>query len=115
MPFEKATKALFNRVHAISGGEKITYNYASGGSDTLDAIIGSTDFTQGNQMMGQTFLLTSHDFTVRVSDLSALPERGDSIVFKGKTYTVMIDSGSAMYRFSDYSRQNIRIHTKELT
>ena len=114
MPFEKATKALFNRVLSASGKSKITYNHASGGSQSLDAVVGSTDFTQGNAAMGQTFLLTSHDFILRVSDLSDLPERGDSIEYNGVTYTVMIEGGNAMYRFCDYSRQNIRVHTKEV-
>jgi hypothetical protein len=114
MPFDKATKVLFNRVFSASGGTKVTYNRASGGTLTLDAIIGSTEFAQGNSLVGETFLLRSHDFIFRYSDLGFEPERGDSIVHGGVTYTVMIESGSAMFKFCDYSRQNIRVHTKEL-
>ena len=114
MPFDKATKALFNRVLSASGKSVVTYNYASGGSVSLEAVIGSTDFTQGNGATGQTFLMTSHDFIFRVADLNQLPARGDSVVFNGVTYTVMIDGGNAMYRFCDYSRRNIRVHTKEV-
>ena len=114
MPFDRATKLLFNAVSRAAGGVKVTYNRASGDSLTLACIVGSTTFENGNSVMGETFLLHSNDFIFRTADLGFDPERGDSIIYNGVTYTVMIESGQAMYKFCDYSRNNIRVHTKEL-
>ena len=79
----------------------------------VNATPGRTLFRAEDQY-GVTVRTESRDFLVAASELSAEPERGDSILYNGCRYEVLAPNGEPVWRWSGAYRWTRRIHTKEI-
>ena len=84
----------------------------------LPATIGRTVFKVSDDY-GRYQYIESRDYLVTAADLvlngeTTLPESGDEIVENGQIYEVMAPNGEPEWRYSDSSRQCLRIHTKHI-
>lgn len=117
MSLSAAAKALAATVKAVAG-TAITYRrqpYAV----ALTAVKGRSEFNVETQP-GIVEKIETQDWIISTSDLRlngslVLPKRGDVVeeVDGGKTYRweVMAPGGENVYRFSDRSRIQIRVHS----
>lgn len=117
--FDSASKALFTTLRQAAG-VKVTYTQAASGSTcSLTAVRGRTQFSQVNDRTGETTFMETNDFLIKSKDLRisgsvVTPTRGDRIAYDGVTYTVLSDGSDAMFKYTDQSRQTMRIHCKEV-
>ena len=79
----------------------------------LPATIGRTVFKVSDDY-GRFQYIESRDYLISATDLATLPEKGDEIVENGFVYEVMAPNGEPEWRYSDSSRQCLRIHTKHI-
>ncbi len=77
---------------------------------TLPAILGRTSLTTVDSE-GVLVIVDTTDFVFRQSDLNLTPERDDSILHNGITYSVI----QPIFRRSDPYGQTIRVFTKAIT
>jgi len=82
----------------------------------LPATIGRTVFKVSDDY-GRFQYIESRDYLISAVDLVldgkiSLPEKGDEIVENNQIYEVMAPNGEPEWRYSDSSRQSLRIHTK---
>ena len=80
------------------------------------ATIGRTVFKVSDDY-GRFQYIESRDYLITAADLVldgviTLPEKGDEIVENGQIYEVLAPNGEPEWRYSDSSRQCLRIHTK---
>jgi len=97
----------------------VTYQRKAGGSITVNACLGSSQFEAENSQ-GLIERYESRDFLVKASELvmdgeTFLPQHGDRIVDgqAGMTYEVL-EAGGECWRYSDPHRISLRIHTKQV-
>lgn len=93
-----------------SFSEQITITH-SGNSYPMLSAIGKTpwviDDGNGIQVLSET-----RDYLVKKSDLPFDPERGDLIADEnGDQYEVSVPSGDAPWRWANFSKTLLRIHT----
>ena len=88
------------------------------GSDSAEvqATIGKTVFKVIDDY-GRYQHIESRDYLISTGDLllnntQILPEPGDEIIENGFIYEVMAPNNEPEWRYSDSSRQSLRIHTK---
>ena len=82
----------------------------------LPATIGKTVFKVSGDY-GRFQYIESRDYLVSTVDLllngeTTLPEKGDEIIESGQIYEVLAPNSEPEWRYSDSSRQCLRIHTK---
>ena len=82
----------------------------------LPATIGRTVFKVSDDY-GRFQYIESRDYLVSAVDLIldgviTLPEKDDEIIESGQIYEVMAPNSEPEWRYSDSSRQCLRIHTK---
>ena len=82
----------------------------------LPATIGRTVFKVSDDY-GRFQYIESRDYLLTAADLvldgiTVLPEKGDEIIESGQIYEVMAPNSEPEWRYSDSSRQCLRIHTK---
>ena len=82
----------------------------------VPATIGKTVFKVTDDY-GRYQHIESRDYLISTADLvlnntQILPEPGDEIVENGFIYEVMAPNNEPEWRYSDSSRQSLRIHTK---
>jgi len=85
-------------------------------SAELPATIGKTVFKVSDDY-GRFQYIESRDYLISAAELvldgiTVLPEKGDEIVENGQIYEVMAPNSEPEWRYSDSSRQCLRIHTK---
>jgi len=82
----------------------------------LPATIGRTVFKVSDDY-GRFQYIESRDYLVNSADLvlsgiTVLPKKGDEIIESGQIYEVLAPNSEPEWRYSDSSRQCLRIHTK---
>lgn len=93
-------------------GERVVYKHKDS-EKTVTAVIGKTVFRVEDPY--EVYIRTvTKDFLIRTKDLGFVPERGDLVVWKGKTYEVLAPNGNPVWRWTDTSECTYRIHTKEV-
>ena len=88
------------------------------GSDSAEvpATIGKTvfkvtdDYGRYQHIESRDYLISAADLVL--NDTRILPEPGDEIIGNGFIYEVMAPNNEPEWRYSDSSRQTLRIHTK---
>jgi hypothetical protein len=92
--------------------------YRRGGEASLviPATVGKTVFKVTDDY-GRYQHIESRDYLISAADLvlnntQILPEPGDEIIENGFIYEVMAPNNEPEWRYSDSSRQSLRIHTK---
>ncbi len=91
----------------------VLYRRKGGGEATVKAALGRTPFRAEDQY-GVTVWVESRDFLIALSELGALPERGDKIEYNGRMYEVLAPNGEPCWRWSGTTHTTCRIHTKEI-
>lgn len=92
-------------------GEEVAYVPLGGVRYEVTAVPGRTVFRQQNEY-GAYVRTETRDFIVRKEQLAAEPQKGDEVVYGGKTYEVLVPNGVPAWRWSDPTHTAYRIHTK---
>ena len=85
-------------------------------SAEVSATVGKTvfkvtdDYGRFQHIESRDYLISATDLVL--NDTQILPEPGDEIIENGFIYEVMAPNNEPEWRFSDSSRQTLRIHTK---
>ena len=93
----------------------VTYRRGSDSAE-VQATIGKTvfkvtdDYGRFQHIESRDYLISATDLVL--NDTQILPEPGDEIIENGFIYEVMAPNNEPEWRFSDSSRQTLRIHTK---
>lgn len=112
---DNAVAGIFKQTRRVSG---IPITYTRGATSlSLTAIPGQTvlEVESGDIMIQHK----SRDYLILAEELvfggvAVVPARGDVITDNGKTKSVLAVGGEANWKYTDQSRQVIRVHTKEL-
>ena len=90
----------------------VLYRRGDGTEREMRAVVGTTLF-QADDGYGVVTSVESRDFIISAGDLPDEPEKGDAVVWAGRTYEVLAPSGAPCWRWSDPYHVMRRVHTKE--
>jgi len=89
----------------------VLYRRSGGAQKTLRAVVGRTVFHSRSDY-GTWTREEARDFIVTAAALQDPPNRGDEIVWNGRTYEVLAPNDEPVWRWSDPYCTARRIHTK---
>lgn len=115
MSFAASVVSGFRSLQSATG---VTVAVSRGTATTPNVVavpgVSEHTYSQDGQVTVET---QSRDFLFLVSEycingVATLPERGDTILTGGITYSILSNAGEAYFRYSDNNKQIIRVHCK---